>query len=298
MKRLDTDEADDGGAQMPQHARRMRVLNTIAATLIVAVMLGASLVLFSRHNAPSQVVTFDSQGEHVTVTSSAGGFEMVMRLTAGPYFLSELLAVDISLTNHTDQTAYLGFPFEQDTCGYHSSDDAGVQILGGSKPAYTLPLPTDHSCPAAAPFYYGIVLKPSQTLSVARYLPLTLSGPMTLVGKTQFYQPGANNYPEPATSPLENHWPSLHITVSPQIPVDRTLSVQRITTQVKVLAPAGKQLVYMYAIACTNTEGGNFAWEPISTTTIKPFDDSCDWTFAFAVPGYAILTGAGRFQAP
>lgn len=288
-------------AQMPRHARRMHMLNTIAATLMVGAIIGASLVLFSRHDAPSQVATLDSQGKHVTVTSSAGGFEMVMRLTAGPYFLSEMLAVDISLTNLTDKAVNLSYPFEGYACGYNSSYDTGVQIVGGSKPEYTLPLPTDHSCP---PLSRGrIVLKPGQTLSVHRYLPLTLSGQMTLVGKTQFYTSGANTLPEPATSPLENHWPSLHITVSPHIPADRTLSLQRTNTQVTVLAPSGKQLVYMYTIACTNTAGGNFGWEPISTTTIKPFDDYCrevqvDWTFAFAAPGYAILTGEGKFQAP
>ena len=288
-------------AQMPRRARKMRVLNTIAATLMVGAIIGASLVLFRRHEAPSQVATLDSRGEHVTVTSSAGGFELVMRLTAGPYFLSEMLAVDISLTNHTDKAVHLGFPFQSYSCGYNSSYDTGVQIVGGSKPEYTLPLPTDHSCPWIP--LGSIVLEPGQTLSVQRYLPLTLSGQMTLVGKTPFYKPGANNFPEPATSPLDNHWPSLHITVSPRIPADRTLSLQRTNTQVTVLAPSGKQLVYMYTIACTHTEGGNFGWEPISTTTIKPYDDYCrgvqvDWTFAFAVPGYAILTGEGKFQTP
>jgi len=286
---------------VPRHARMMRVLNTIAAILVVGAIIGASLVLFSRHQAPSQVVTLDSQGKQVTVTSSAGGFEMVMRLTAGPYFLSEMLAVDISLTNHTDQAVHLGFPFEGYACGYNSSDDTGVQIVGGHKPEYTLPLPTDHSCPPRPEG--NSVLKAGQTLSVHRYLPLTLSGQMTLVGKTQFYQPKANTFPEPVASPLDHHWPSLHITVSSHIPVNRTLSLQRTNTQVTVLAPSGKQLVYMYTIACTNTGGGNFGWELLSTTTIKPFDDYCrrvqvDWTFAFAVPGYAILTGEGKFQAP
>lgn len=277
------------------------MLNTIAATLIVAAIIGASLVLFSRHYAPSQVATLNSQKKYVTVTSSAGGFEMVMRLTDGPYFLSEMLAVDISLTNVSDKAVNLGYPFEGYACGYNSSYDTGVQIVGGSKPAYTLPMPTDHSCP---PLLRGsIVLKPGRTLSVHRYLPLTLSGQMTLVGKTQFYKPEANNFPEPTASPLDNHWPSLQITVNPHIPADRTLSLQRTNTQVTVLAPSGAQLVYMYTIACTNTGGGNFGWEPISTTTIKPFDDYCrgvqvDWTFAFAVPGYAILTGEGKFQAP
>ena len=286
---------------MPRRTHRTHVLNTIAATLIVGAIIGVSLVLFSRHDAPSQVTTLDSQGKHITVTSSAGGFVMVMRLTAGPYFLSEMLEVDISLSNHIDTAAHLGFPFERDACGYHSSYNTGVQIVGGNKPVYTLPMPTDHSCPA--PFGNGIVLKPGQTLSVTRYLPLTLSGQMTLIGKTQFYQPGASDFPEPATSPLDNHWPSLHITVSPQIPADRTLSLQRTNTQVTVLAPPGQQLVYMYTITCTNTFGGNFGWEPISTITIKPFDDYCRrvqmaWSFAFAVPGYAILTGSGKFQAP
>jgi hypothetical protein len=72
---------------------------------------------------------------------------------------------------------------------------------------------------------------------------------------------------------------------------------------VTVIAPKGVQLVYMYTIACPGTGGGNFGETPISTTTIKPYDDYCrgvqvDWTFAFAVPGYAILTGEGTFQIP
>ncbi|HEY7419053.1 MAG TPA: hypothetical protein VH593_27980 [Ktedonobacteraceae bacterium] len=288
--------------RMARRARRIRVLNTIAAILMVGVIIGASLVLFNRHEASSLSAPLNSQGKDVTVTSSAGGFEMTMRLTGGPYFLSEMLAVDISLTNHTDKAVHVGYPFEGYTCGYSSSADTGVQIVGGSKPQYTLPLSTDHSCPP--PLQGHAVLNPGQTLSVARYLPLTLSGQMTLIEKTQFYQSGgANNFPEPTASPLDNHWPSLHITVSPSIPVNRTLSLQRTNTQVTVLAPSGKQLVYMYTISCPSVGGGNFTWEPISTTTIKPYDDYCrrvqvDWTFAFAVPGYAILTGEGKFQAP
>jgi len=247
-------------AQMPRRARRMHMLNTIAATLMVGAIIGASLVLFSHHNTPSQVATGDSQGKYVTVTSSAGGFEMVMRLTAGPYFLSEMLAVDISLTNHTDKAVHLGFPFEGYACGYNSSYDTGVQIVGGSKPEYVLPLPTDHSCPLLP--RGKTVLKVGQTLSVHRYLPLTLSGQMTLVGKTQFYQSRANDFPEPVASPLANHWPALHITVSSHIPDDRMLSLQRTNTQVTVPVPSGKQLVYMYTIACSNTFGGNYGWEP------------------------------------
>jgi hypothetical protein len=101
---------------------------------------------------------------------------------------------------------------------------------------------------------------------------------------------------------LDNHWPSLHITVSPSIPEDRKLSLQRTDTQVTVGVPKGKQLVYMDTIACPGTVGGNFGWDLLRTTTIKPYDDYCrrvqvDWKFAFAVPGYAILTGEGQFQA-
>lgn len=287
-----------GPGQRPRRVHMIRVLNTIAALLVVGAIIA---VLISRHQAPSQISSFNRQEGETIVTSSAGGFEMVMRLTGGPYFLSEMLAVDLSLTNHTDQAVNPGFPFEGYTCGYNSSYDTGVQIVGGSAPIYTLPLPADHRCVSIS--QGNIVLKAGQTLSVHRYLPLTRSGQMTLVGKTQFYQPGANHSLEPVASPLEKHWPSLPITVSPHIPADRTLSIQRTNTQVTVLVPPGKQLVYMYAIFCTNTGGGNFGWQPLSTTTIKPSDDSCrsmqvDWTFAFAVPGYAILTGKGQFQAP
>ncbi|MDQ2903948.1 MAG: hypothetical protein M3Y81_10380 [Chloroflexota bacterium] len=286
--------------QKPRHARMMRLLNMIAATLIVGAIIGASLVLFSRRDAPSQVTTLDSQGKYVTVTSSAGGLEMGMHLPVGPYFLSEMLTVDISLTNHTDKAVDLGSPFMTYSCGYNISYDTGVQIVGGSKPEYKIPMPTAVHCPA---FWRDLVLKPGHTLSVHKYLPLTLSGQMTLVGKTQFYKPGVHYFPDPAASPLDNHWPALHITVSSHIPADRVLSLQRTNTQVTVLAPAGKQLLYMYTIACTGTWGGIFAWEPISKTTIKPYDDYCrrvqvDWTFIFAVPGYAMFTGEGKFQAP
>jgi hypothetical protein len=100
--------------------RITRFASMLAAVLVVAAITGASLLLFTRR--PQEVVSslpksspIGQVGTPATVHTEAGGFEMTLSLTPGPYFLSELLAADISLTNHTDKTAYVGIPFVRAT---------------------------------------------------------------------------------------------------------------------------------------------------------------------------------------
>ncbi len=101
--------------------RIVQFASMLAAVLVVAAITGASLLLFQHHQTQligSTPGTIQPPAGMVTVSSSAGDFEMMLSLTQGPYFLSELLAAQISLTNHTDKTAYVGFPFAGSDCGY------------------------------------------------------------------------------------------------------------------------------------------------------------------------------------
>src|SRR5712692_4041877 len=81
--------------------RIARFASMLAAVLVVAAIISASLLLFTHR--PQGVVSSLPQsapigpvGTPVTVHTQAGGLEASMSLTSGPYFLSELLAVDLS----------------------------------------------------------------------------------------------------------------------------------------------------------------------------------------------------------
>ncbi len=299
------DASSNRTAISPQSRRGRRfreVLNTLAAVLVVGVLISGSILLFTRLSPQSRSMQGSPSvgpGKTVTVVSSAGGLEMSMSLTAGPYFLSEMLAVDISLTNHTNATDYIGLPFTGNPCGYW----AGITVTGGNKPDYTIPIATDHSCPMSRE---TTPLKPGQTLTVHKYMPLTSSGKQTLTAETTFYNKnqGPNPLPVRVSPPLEQHWPSIQISVSPAIPSDRQLSFTREGTQIVVNAPTGtpSNLVYLYGVRCDdfNNDGGstgtgNYGWEPISTNKVN--QPGCPgknihWYFAFGAPAYGVVTGS------
>ncbi len=289
----------------PRRGRSFReVLNTLAAMLVVGVLISGSLLVFTHlssqhHSGPGLVRSF-SLGKTATIVSSAGGLEMSLSLTSGPYFLSEMLAVDISLTNHTQNTYYVGLPFVVDPCGYWP----GVMVTGGNKPYYDIPIATDHSCP---PLVENAPLKPGQTLTVHRYLPLTESGKQTFTAQTEFYSAssqGSNPWPSLVSPPLEKHWPAIQISVSPTIPSASKLSFRIEGSQVIVKAVTGtpSRLVYLYGVGCQdfNNDGGgtgtgNYGWEPISTNRVnKPGcpGKNVQWVFAFGAPGYGVVTGS------
>src|SRR5260370_15219709 len=87
--------------------RLIRLVNELAAVLVVLALIGSALLIFW-HRLPST-------GDHPTIgppigpvgapvvvyAGVAGGFEMSLKITPGPYFLSELLETDLSITNHT-----------------------------------------------------------------------------------------------------------------------------------------------------------------------------------------------------
>ncbi len=283
-----------------------RFASMLVAVLVVAAIIGASLVLFTHR--PQGVVTKLPQGAPVgpvgkiSIVTVTGGLEASMSITGGPYFLSELLAADISLTNQTDKTMYVGIPFAGSACGYIT----GVQVTGKDTPEFVIPIPTDHSCPF---FVNSTPLKPGQTLTVHKYLPLTNSGHLTLTAETAFFaspRQSQNPFPKQISSPLDGHWPSIQIDVAPKVPSDRTISYHRDGSRVFIIAPtdAQHQLQYLYGVSCSDYTGpggtgsGNYGWETLPKNVVG--EPGCPgknvrWAFAFGLPGYAIVQGSVTF---
>jgi hypothetical protein len=282
--------------------RMMQFATLLAAVLVVAAITGTSLLLF-QHRQAQKIGAIPGlippPVGMVTVSSSAGGFEMTFSLTQGPYFLSELLAAQISLTNHTGKTAYVGFPFVGSACGYIT----GIQVTGEDNPQFVIPIPTDHSCPR---IFNDAAIKSGQTLTVIRYLPLTNSGHLMLTAETGFYtsafQP-PDLFPKQIAGPLDGHWPSMQIDVASKVPGNRTFSYSRVGPRVFIHAPQPVQ--YLYAVSCMdyNNEGGstgtgNYGWQALTKNVVG--EPGCpgknvQWRFAFGLPGYAIVQGGVTF---
>ncbi|HLH64019.1 MAG TPA: hypothetical protein VKV20_20270 [Ktedonobacteraceae bacterium] len=273
-----------------------RLLNSLAAVLVLGALVGAAVLLFSHR--PQSESGGDSGGSVLVAQSSAGGLELSLYLTPGPYFLSEMLAVDVSLTNNSNNPYYVGEPFMNSACGYSYN----VNMTGGEAPYYKIMITTDHSCPYNS---NAIELKPGQTLTSNKYLPLTASGDVTLTSYTDFYTKNAtNSFPfyTSITGPFAGHWPSKPINVDSRIPSNLKLSYNMQGTHVNVNAPpaARSHLLYLYDIGCQDfndsgsTGTGNYGWESITSNQVSlpgcPGKNP-QWDFAFAAPGYAIVTG-------
>lgn len=103
----------------------------------------------------------------------------------------------------------------------------------------------------------------------------------------------------PQTGPLAGRWPSLHIYVKPQIPVNRAISLHEQGTQVIVQAPAAARthLLYRETISCDGYPGmdeGIADWSSLSTTHLS--QPACPtahkhWVYIVSAPGYAIAAG-------
>lgn len=285
-----------------QGNRAVRFASMLAAVLVIAAITGASLLLFQHHQAQTignPPGLLPPPIGMMSVDSSAGGLEMRLSLTPGPYFLSELLAAKISLTNHTDKTAYVGSPFVGSACGYAT----GIQVTGEETPQFVIPIPTDHSCPF---FVNDTAIKPGQTLTVVKYLPLTNGGHLTLTVETEFYtstRQSQNPFPKQISSPLDGRWPTISIDVASKIPANRMISYHRVGSRVFINAPQPVQ--YLYSVFCSdyNNDGGgtgtgNFGWESLTKNVVG--EPGCpgknvQWKFAFGLPGYGIVQGNVTF---
>ena len=269
-----------------RRGRILHVINGLAAVLVIAAIIGTSLLLF-RHQ-PAGAPAVGPVGTPVTAHTRANGLEMSLQITSGPYFLSELLAVDISLTNHTHTTFTLSGSFGTNLCG--SAFD--LLLIAENRSHYTLPVNSGlGTCPPGM-----VLLKPGQTITGHGYTPVTDSGHVTLTAKTSFLTNVGPN-------PLDGHWPSIQINVAEQVPSDRVVSLQQQGSQVFITAPpaARGHLVAMQTLDCQVVPGlgghetAFYYWKQISTNVLH--EPRCpgktvSWSYAVSAPGYAVASGS------
>jgi hypothetical protein len=256
------------------------------------------------------------------------GLRAALRITTpGPYFLSELVAVDVNVTNKTGRVYTLDGQSKPDTaCG---SSALYAQIGAGSAPTYTFPQ-LEVSCLQSLPM---TIIDPGRTLTIHEYLPITKSGAVTV---TMSGMVGSHQ-----SLPLDGRWPSVTIQVATQTPADRviTLQTQGIGAGVHILiqAPSGAQghLLYMMSYTCAQSGSGPFypaqavgstqEWSPPNAPPDTLAQPGCvaetvsghtcpqmgadsrsgtpiatpvncppatyDWRYVVAAPGYAIAAG-------
>jgi hypothetical protein len=286
--------------EKPSHSsgRAKRFLNLVAAILVVGVIIGTAFMLFSNRivNVSHDISTGGSIGPiktPVLVQSQYSGLEASLRITSGPYFLSELLGVQITLTNHSNKSFLLaGFATDINYCDGLFS----VNAVGGGEPHYNFPVNIEYmSCPFAQ-----TQLEAGKILMVQGYVPLTKSGQVTITPEARFLSVAKDTTSHKlitrGNGPLDGHWPVIHINVNAKIPIDRTLSLQQQGSQITIDAPAAIQshLVYFYSESCVAQLGTNGKWTPVTTQTLQQPECSGankHWSFAVCAAGYAIAAG-------
>ncbi|HVB26147.1 MAG TPA: hypothetical protein VNG51_29680 [Ktedonobacteraceae bacterium] len=300
-------------AVSPRRQRILHYINTFAAILVIGAIIGAALLLF-RHQPPTTggnppqavgtpgVLVGSPMVPHlasVTAVSTAGGVEASLTIIGGPYFLSELLQVDITLTNHSHTTFLL-----QGVPASNPCDQAiwvNYTLTGANTAHYSVPASGGMSCP-----FMMSQFKPGQTIVIRQYIPLTDSGNILLSEEARFLvtksTPNQGKSITDGPSPLDGRWPSLHINVASRVPSNRVITLHRVGSKVFVNAPAAvrSRLLYLYSVGCQdlhdpgNTASGNFSWTSTGTTIGVPGcpGKNVRWMYAVSAPGYAITTGS------
>ncbi|GCF11285.1 hypothetical protein [Dictyobacter arantiisoli] len=293
--------------------RRARTITTLSTVLIVGLIIATTVILFTNRSRPLtnlsniQNASIGNRDKTpLTISTQKNGIQFSAAITPGPYFLGEMLGINLTVTNHTQNTIYTGIPFIGSPCGYFS----GIVISGGNGPRYPLSINFDHSCPPS--FSPGSALQAGKSTTVHTYEPLLSSGLLTLTAQTQFLKHNVNTnknrfFMSQSIDPLNGNWPTTHIQVSPDVPADRQILLKQDGEHVSVNGPPGAQsdLVYAYGLSCGSiatgdeTGTGNYAWNKLvrPTEPVSPPQDSycsgkkISWTYVFAAPGYALTSG-------
>jgi hypothetical protein len=285
----------------PTHKQEHALMSVlIAAVLVIGVIAGVSFLLFSLHqtsNLGGNISTGAPIGTikaPVMVRSEAGGLEASLQVTSGPYFLSELLAATVTLSNHSNKSIFLqGSDAPLNSC----TGALSLTTSGGSEPHYNFSMNEAFiSCP-----FSQTKLDPGKTLTTYGYVALTRSGLVTLLSGAKFLALTKDRYGNEGTGPghsqLDNHWPTIHINVAAKIPTDRTLSLRQQGSQITIDAPvtARSRLVYYNTVTCTAGGTVNMSigveWSPVIAMKIsepKCLGSNKHWIYAVGAPGYAI----------
>lgn len=317
------------GASLPAparpsaHRRRPAALGqALVAAVVIAALLGSTLLLLrprvpSPASNPKQTPSIGPVGTPVKVQSQVGGLEVTMQITPGPYFLSEMLAADLTLTNHSQTTYILEGTWDNPGIGIpddHCHLPIKVMMSGGGSPNDT---GLEHDLNAALSCYGSdgtTQLLPNQTLTISQYLALTSSGQVTLQMQGAFQRAALGQdgviHIVSATGPLDGHWPSLRISVQAQVPAQRLITLRAQPAQVVVDAPpaARGRLLSLSAYDCvgrnSSQHSGGGYWIKLQGTVIeKPqcgysvtngtptYDTFVHWVYVVGAPGYSIVSG-------
>jgi len=262
-----------------------------ACTLLPRTSGGAA----SAHPLQSNTPPGSSAGTIAEATARAGGYQLSLRLAGGPYFLSELLTVWVSLGNHTGHALTL----DGDTTPDRASPALDVRVSGGTSPTYALPF--INSFPGPPPLPY--LLPAGQSLSMTLLIPLTASGRLTIAARAAFprapHQEPDGAYSSVSTDPFTGHEPFVTITVSPRVPPDRVLLLKLRRGSKVTATPADTRqrpaLLYQERLSCqwpTFLElSGTRYWSqlPVGGVTRYECDDKpATWSVMISAPGYAI----------
>ena len=305
-------------AASPRRRGKLVRLSTLfAAVLVIGVLVGTSLLIsLPRPRTMGTPATpVESVEKPGTIHTQAGGLEATLQVTPGPYFLGELLEVDLSLTNHSQTT------FQGDRCHLYPTliviDGEGVRDTNLAsavattiyRDQYTVKIfPHDTNLAHLPPITFSpaflsecfptsfnvVSLQPGKTIMVQRYIALTSSGHVTLAEQAAFQKvvPGANGGTKlvSTASPLDGHWPSLQISVGTRVPSNRRLSSRQQTAMqlvVSVPATARGYLLYAYEYACglgkvVSESGGEFrADHKISQPAMTLQKPQCDSQYPY-----------------
>ncbi len=297
-----------------------RALSTAAVVLVVGALIGSAVLLFTQRGhqmqslagptgTPDLAGPVGPVGTPVTTEVDWAGLEMSMKVTPGPYFLGELLAVDLSLTNQTQPTLTLaGWIRPPETCG---ATPLSIEQTGGTSPHYTpYPMPVSRIIFCTADGPDGQALAPGETVEAHTYLLLTSSGDVTLTGVALFHLSKVS--PESSPGPLTGHLPTLVISVMPQVPGDRIFSLQQEDSKVVIQAPSGLQLLDQTYVICQFDANhpwasgiGHDYWESLSTNVLQR--PACagngltfaQWNYAVGAAGYEVVQGQqGQYSGP
>ncbi len=268
-----------------QRGNLARFVRDLVAVLIVGLLVGASVLVFrslSDRNAAHPPIDLAGPIAHTEVNGLKASIHV---LTPGPYFLSELVSLNVELTNQT------GRPFSLTGSGKTdivcSSSALNAQVTEGSDPVYAVLRRLDIACLQPA---FVTTLAPGQTLTLHYYLPLTKSGEVTIAmsGMVGPHQP----------NPLDGHWPSVSIQVDSHVPSNRVLTLKNQGAHVLVQAPpmAEAHLLYMQSITCDQYGSGSaLDWSPLPTPMLS--QPACPtahkhWQYIVSAPGFAIVAGS------
>lgn len=282
----------------------VRAMSTLTAIIVVSILIGSATLLFTQHAHLSA----GPVNTPVTVNIQWDGLEISMHVTSGPYFLGELLAVDLSLTNHTHPTLTLAGRGEFPPCDFFP---LMPEQTGGTSPHYALypeVVPLIYSCPHEGPSpNMNPTLASGQTFTSHSYVLLQSSGTITLTGAAFFYiaarGPQGTIGWQRSSGPLLGHLPTLHLRIVPQVPADRILTLQQENSAAVIHAPLGIHLLDQTYLICQDAAsnpwaaGSGHTWEPLSTNVLHRPDCTgngltpAQWNYAIGAEGYEVAQG-------